>query len=144
VWLGSALPREITAWIEAGGTALVDDQPSATGAPIWRDAEGNVLARVQTLGRGRLVALTAALSPETFPPLLDADFPQHLLDLLQGAPPAPTRASADALRPASAPSAALRAETLASAKPLDPWLALLIAVLILIERIVAMRSPVRA
>lgn len=143
VWLGSAPSPAITAWIEAGGTAIVDDQSSATGAPIWRDAEGNVLARVQPLGRGRLVTLAAALSPATFPPLLDADFPQHLLDLLQGPPPAPTRASADGLRPVSATSAAQRATTLASAKPIDPWLALLIAALIVIERIVAMRSPER-
>jgi hypothetical protein len=143
VWLGSAPSPAITAWIEAGGTAIVDANPSATGAPLWRDADGNVLARVQPRGRGRLVTLAAALSPETFPPVLDADFPQHLLDLLQGPPPAPTRASADALRPVSATSAAQRAATLASAKPLDPWLALLIAALILIERIVAMRSPER-
>ena len=38
-------------------------QPGATGAPVWRDADGNVLARVQPLGRGRLVALAAALTP---------------------------------------------------------------------------------
>lgn len=143
VWLGSALSPAITAWIEAGGTAIVDDQPSATGASIWRDADGNVLARVQPLGHGRLVTLPAALSPQTFPPLLDADFPQHLLVLLQGPPPPPTRASADALRPLSAASVAQRAATLASAKPLDPWLALLIAALILIERVVALRAPER-
>jgi hypothetical protein len=143
VWLGSAPPPAITSWIEAGGTALVDDQPRAAGAPIWRDAHGGVLARVQPLGRGRLVTLAAALSPQTFPPLLDADFPQHLLDLLQGSPPAPTRAAADALRPSSGASAATRAPMLASARPLDPWLALLIAALILVERIAATRSPER-
>ena len=144
VWLGSTPSPAITAWIEAGGTALVDDQPGATGVPIWRDPDGNVLARVQPIGRGRLVALAAALTPQTFPPLLDADFPQHLLDLLQGPPTPPTRASADALRPASATSATSRAATLASAKPVDPWLALLIAALMLIERMVAMRSPERS
>lgn len=143
VWLGSAPSPAVTAWIEAGGTAIVDDQPNATGAPIWRDADGNVLARVQAVGRGRLVTLAAALSPQTFPPLLDADFPRHLSDLLQGPPLAPSRASADALRPVLGASAVQSTATLASAKPLDPWLALLIAALILIERIVAMRSPER-
>ena len=143
VWLGSVPSAAINAWIESGGTALVDDQPSSRGAPTWRDADGNVLARVQPLGRGRLVTLTAALSPQTFAPLLDADFPQHLLDLLQAPPPAPTRASADALRPASAPSVAPTAAMFGSAKPLDPWLALLIAALVLIERIVAARAPER-
>ena len=148
VWLGSAPPPAITAWIEAGGTALVDaalveQRPQATGAPIWRDADGNVLARVQALGHGRLVTLTAALSPDTFPRVLDADFPQHLLDLLQGSPAAPTQASADALRPSTTPTAAEHSATLASVKPLDPWLALLIAALILVERIVATRATER-
>jgi hypothetical protein len=140
VWLGPDTPPAITAWIEAGGTAIIDDQAHADGAPIWRDAKGNVIARVQPLGRGRRVTLAAALSPETFPALLDGDFPQHLADLLEGAPPAPARASADALRPALAASATGQSPLPTSAKPLDPWLALLIAALILIERVIATRS----
>ncbi|HEY6984923.1 MAG TPA: BatA domain-containing protein, partial [Rhodanobacteraceae bacterium] len=43
VWLGSTLPPAVTAWIEAGGTAIVDDQARATGAPIWRNANSDVL-----------------------------------------------------------------------------------------------------
>ncbi|HEV7489802.1 MAG TPA: BatA domain-containing protein [Rhodanobacteraceae bacterium] len=153
VWLGSAPSQAVTAWIEAGGTALVDSapvdttlvdtRPRAPGAPIWRDADGNVLAGVQALGHGRLVTLAAALSPDSFPRVLDADFPQHLLELLQGSPAAPALASADALRPSTTPSGTEHSARLASTKPLDPWLALLIAVLILVERIVATRSPER-
>lgn len=140
VWLGSAPPQAVTDWVEAGGTAIVDAQPRATGAPIWRDAHGDVLARVQPLGRGRLVSLSGALSPQTFPALLDADFPQRLADLLQPSVPAPTRASADALRPALATSATQRDAMPAGAtKPLDPWLVLLIAGLFLVERFVATR-----
>lgn len=138
VWLGAPIPPAVTAWIEAGGTAIVDDQPRATGAPIWRDANGDVLARVQPLGRGRLVTLGAAFSPQTFPALLDADFPRHLADLLEAAGPVPTRASADALRPSlveTSTDGAIPAAT----RPLDPWLALLIAALFLVERIVATR-----
>jgi len=138
VWLGSDLPPAIKSWIEAGGTALVDNQPRAAGAPIWRDADGDVLARVHPLGSGRLVTLSAAFSPQALPVLLDADFPQHLFDLLQGPQPAPTRAPASALRPkheASTTTSAMRT----SAKPLDPWLVLLIASLFLVERVVATR-----
>jgi len=139
VWLGSELPPAIKSWIEAGGTALVDNQPRATGAPIWRDADGDVLARAQPLGIGRLVTLSAAFSPQTLPALLDADFPQRLFDLLQGPSPAPTRAPASALRPKHGDSTTTSAMR-TSAKPLDPWLVLLIASLFLIERVVATRA----
>ena len=138
VWLGSDLPPAIKSWIEAGGTALVDNQLRAAGVPVWRDADGKVLARAQPLGSGRLVTLSAAFSPQALPALLDADFPQHLFDLLQGPQPAPTRAPASALRPkhgTSTPTSAMRT----SAKPLDPWLVLLIASLFLVERIIATR-----
>lgn len=139
IWLGSAIPPAINAWIEAGGTAILDAQPRANGAPIWRDAEGATLARAQPLGSGRLVTLAVVLSPQTFPALLDADFPQHLVGLLQGAPPAPTRAPAEALQPQHRMTPAATPTIPASAKPLDPWLALLVALLVLIERVVATR-----
>jgi hypothetical protein len=139
VWLGADLPPAIKRWIEAGGAALVDNQPHASGTPIWRGADGDVLARVQPLGRGRLVTLAAAFSPQTLPALLDADFPQRFFDLLQGARPAPTRAPASAMRPEQATSTTASPAMRSSAKPLDPWLALLIALLILIERVVATR-----
>jgi len=142
IWLGAELPPAVEKWIEAGGTALVDNQPRASGVPIWRDADGDVLARAQPLGRGRLVTLTAAFSPQTFPALLDADFPQHLSDLLQGEGIAPARAPASAMRPEQTASATTSPTVRPSAKPLDPWLALLIASLILIERVVATRPRV--
>lgn len=138
VWLGSDLPPAIKSWVEAGGIALVETQPRAAGAPVWRDADGDVLARAQPLGSGRLVTLSAAFSPQGLPALLDADFPQHLFDLLHGPQAAPTRAPASELRPkhgTSTTPSAMRT----SAKPLDPWLVLLIASLFLIERVVATR-----
>ena len=140
VWLGSDLAPAARNWVEGGGTAIVDHQPRASGAPVWRDADGNVLARAAPLGRGRLVALTDAFTPQTLPALLDADFPQHLVDLLQGTPPAPTQAPAAAMRPTQGTAAHASSALPAPPKPLDAWLALLIAVLILVERIVATRK----
>jgi hypothetical protein len=140
VWLGSALPASIRAWIEAGGTALVDDQPHADGTPIWRDASGNVLARAKPLGRGRLVSLSAAMTPSTMPELLDADFPQRLLDLIEIPPRPPTEASALALQPLQRVAVATQSALSAPSKPLDPWIALAISLLVLIERLVATRK----
>lgn len=140
VWLGSALPASIRAWIEAGGTALVDDQPHADGTPIWRDASGNVLARAKPLGRGRLVSLSAAMTPSTMPELLDADFPQRLLDLIEIPPRPPTEASALALQPLQRLAVATQSALSAPSKPLDPWIALAISLLVLIERLVATRK----
>lgn len=140
VWLGAEPTPAVTAWIEAGGTAIVDHQPRATGAPAWRDADGNAIARVAPSGRGRIVTLVPAFSPHDLPALLDADFPAHLRDLLEGAASPPTRASAQAMQPRTGAAAAGIAATPASTKPLDPWLALAIALLVLVERVVAMRT----
>jgi hypothetical protein len=140
VWLGAQPTPSVTAWIEAGGTAIVDNQPHAGGAPVWRDAEGDVIARVAPSGRGRIVALASTLSPHDLPALLDADFPTHLRDLLEGAAHPPTRAPAEALQPRTGAAALELAATPASTKPLDAWLALAIAMLVLAERIVATRA----
>lgn len=140
VWLGAELPPPIRRWIEAGGTAIVDHGAQRDGAPVWRDADGKVLARARLLGRGRLVSLANALAPETLPALLEPDFPRHLHDLLQGEPRAPTRAPARAMQPAHASSGTPGIVRPSAAKPLDPWLALLIAALVLAERMVATRS----
>jgi hypothetical protein len=138
VWLGADdPPPSVHAWIEAGGTAIVDDQPHADGAPVWRDDDGNVLARAKPLGNGRLVALPYALAPATMPAVLDADFPKRLLELIEGSPAPPTVAPASALQPLKRSSIATQSAFAASAKPLDPWIALAIALLVLLERVVA-------
>jgi len=140
VWLGSEPTPAVTAWIESGGTAIVDHQPRASGAPAWRDADGNVIARVAPSGRGRLVALAPAFSPNDLPALLDADFPARLRDLIEGEAPPPTRAPAEAMQPHAGAASDAIAATPASTKPFDPWLALAIALVVLIERIVATRT----
>jgi hypothetical protein len=145
LWLGSQPTASAKSWIEAGGTAIVDHGSRPTGAPVWRDSSGRVLARTEPLGRGRLITLDGALAPQTMPALLDAEFPRHLLALVQGDPPAPTRASAAAMQPAQSKSAAsASAAPRATPKPLDAWLVLAIAVLVLAERVVATRNEAPA
>ncbi|HEX5123309.1 MAG TPA: BatA domain-containing protein [Rhodanobacteraceae bacterium] len=141
VWLGSEPTSAVSAWIEAGGTAIVDHQPRSTGAPAWRDADGNVIARVAPSGRGRLVALASTFSPREMPALLDADFPARLRNLIEGTPPPPTEAAAEAMQPRTVDATSSEvAATPASTRPLDPWLALAIALFVLAERVVATRT----
>jgi hypothetical protein len=144
IWLGSDLPANIGSWIDQGGVALVENRPNGTGVPIWRDARGEVLARAEPHGRGRVVALSGAFTPAALPALLDAEFPSQLQNLLQEPHASPTRAPADAMRPVVGPGATSASAISQSAKPLDPWLALLIACVFLIERIVATRERVPA
>jgi hypothetical protein len=141
LWLGTEPTPAVRRWIESGGTAIVDHAPRAGGAPVWRDADGRVLARAEPLGRGRLVTLESALLPQSTPALLDAEFPHQLLALVQRDAPAPTRAPASAMTPAHANSvSATSPASRTTPKPLDAWLALAIAALILVERIVATRE----
>jgi len=145
LWLGAEPTPAVRSWIEAGGTAIVDHASRASGAPIWRDADGRVLARAEPIGRGRLVTIENALLPQSMPALLDAEFPHQLLTLVRGEPPAPTRAPASAMMPAHANSVSATTEpSRAMPKPLDAWLVLAIAALILAERVVATRSEARA
>lgn len=95
VWLApDELPASVREWIEKGGHLLLDVQAtwpaSDDGVVVWRDADGQALARSAQLGHGRVTQLQRALSPAELPALLEADFPQRLRDLLDG-PPAPPR-----------------------------------------------------
>jgi hypothetical protein len=139
VWLAPRSPA-LERWLERGGTALVAEAGDG-GEPLWRDAAGRVLARSASVGRGRAIGLSGALTPAALPLLLDADFPDRLRAALDGPPLAPTRATAAAAQPrhdAQVHGAWLRST--ANARPLDPWLAALVAVLFLLERLVATRA----
>lgn len=139
VWLAPPAPA-LTQWLDRGGTALVAGRSAADGEPLWRDATGRVLARERSGGPGRTIALAGALTPADLPPLLDADFPDRLRAAFAGAPPAPTRAPAAAVAPrVDEGIAAAAAQSPANTRPLDSWLAWLIAGLFLLERLVAMR-----
>ena len=141
IWLGAQLPAAISSWIEQGGTAVVADRPEPRGDVLWRDAAGHALAQRDVSGRGRIVALRGALTPQAMPIVLDADFPDRLLALMQNAPPAPTRANAEAMLPLQKAAAASDAALAPGmVRPLDSWLAVLIAGLFLFERLLATRT----
>jgi hypothetical protein len=144
VWLAPSTPA-LTQWIERGGIALVAGDANAGGQPIWHDGHGRAIAHSESSGRGKRIALGGAFVPSDLPILLDADFPDRLLAAFAGAPRAPTRAPAAAARPSpEAGTASAEARSLATAQPLDAWLALLIAALFLLERAVATRTRAQA
>lgn len=143
VWLvPGPLPAPVDSWIRRGGTALVD---AATEVPASdarfaasHDELGAPLAEEMPLGRGRLIRLTRPLTPAAMPQLLEPDFPRQLREML--APPAPA--------PSSVPAADFAPLTGGPAYPqaareLQPWLALLIAALLAVERWFATRRSRR-
>ena len=141
LWLGAAAPAALTSWVEQGGTALLAPVTATRGRVLWRDGDGRVLARVEARGAGRLITLPASLAPADLPWLLDADFPDRLLAALRGSPAAPTRAFAATSAPAVGGMAATGASAAAlhGARALDGWLAWAIAVLFVLERLLATR-----
>ncbi len=133
-WLAPGeLPPAIRAWIESGGVALLDERvvlPAGVhGVVGWRDANGDPLASAAALGKGRIIVLSQALLPGTFPSLLAPQFPQELRAALEPPPPLPQRAYSQALKPL--PGGPRFPET---PKPMDAWLALLAAGLFVLER----------
>lgn len=142
-WLGAPLSAQANAWIENGGTALLTHRSAAQGEPLWRDDGGRVLARIESIGRGRALDLPVALSPADLPLLPDAAFPDRLLAALQPLQP-PTRALAAAVEPRREAAAEVQAAPPSAAqfRPLDAALALLIALLFVVERLIAtQRAP---
>lgn len=141
-WVGpEPLPAPILAWVEAGGVALAvaprggetTTHADATPATVaWRREDGAVLARAAPRGRGRILRLVQPLSPDALPELLEPAFPRQLRALFEGPPSPPARVPADALRPTRG-----AATYPLSPRPLDPWLAVLAAVLLLVERVLA-------
>jgi hypothetical protein len=138
-WLGPPTAA-LDAWIERGGVALVSAADGASGEPLWRDAAGRALARSITRGQGRKIALRGTLTPSDLPLLLDADFPRRLRATFDGPPLPPTRAPAAQARPTTGDAAMSTASAdPARWRPLEPWLAMLAALLFLAERLVATR-----
>ncbi|WP_066524966.1 BatA domain-containing protein [Erythrobacter sp. CCH5-A1] len=140
VWLHPGpVPSNVTDWVEAGGTALLAStaeiaMPAASG-PLWADAGGNTLVEGGPLGTGRVMRFTRPLEPAVMPDLLDPGFPAALRDLVSPLAPPPARVVAAAASPASG----------AAPYPLPPrelsaWLAVLIALVFLAERMLASRA----
>jgi len=139
VWLvPGPIPAAVAQWIDAGGTALLANDSTLDGftadATPWRDTDGAPLVESATRGKGRVLRFTRPLRPDTMPALVDANVPQHQRALFDtpAAPPARVLASdyAPVTGGATYPIAPHDAQ---------PWLALLIALLLLVERWMATR-----
>lgn len=133
VWLaGGTMLDSVVDWVRHGGTAVVAsdtrlpaDQPMM---PVWRDAQGQPLAEAMSLGQGRLIRFTRPLMPSQMPILLDADFPSQLRTLLTPTA-SPVRVAATDYTPLTGGRAYDQPP-----QQLRPWIAMLIALLLLAER----------
>jgi len=139
VWLvPGPLPAGITAWIGQGGTALlgadtVYDWPDPASV-YWRDDVGVSLVEGAPLGKGRILRFTRPLLPSAMPQLLQPDFPDRLRALFAASAPPPSRVDARSYAPLTGGASYAQ-----PARELQPWLALLIALLLIIERWLATR-----
>lgn len=139
VWLRPGpVPRSVTDWVSAGGTALLANtaeiaMPAASG-PLWSDAGGETLVEGGPLGAGRVMRFTRPLEPAAMPDLLDPGFAAALRELVSPPAPPPARVAAEA----AAPTADAAPYPLPP-RPLSDWLAVLIALFFLAERLLASR-----
>lgn len=143
VWLSSGdVPPAVRARVKSGGTVLVGAQTVWPASPqrrvVWRDATGAPLMEAQGEGRGQWLCLTRPLNPAVFPQLLEPTFPDQLAAVLS-APPSPARVEARDLIPVVGRSNFTR-----PSEDLTPWLALLVAVLFGVERLLATAARRRA
>jgi hypothetical protein len=134
IWLASGeLPKNIRDWVAQGGTVIVTQdcifKEAASSVVAWRNPQGQALARISVLGRGRIVQWQQALSPSAMPALLEPTFPEQLKQLLRPTTVISTRALANAQTP------------FVGIKPwpgipqsLQPWLILIITLLFMLER----------
>jgi len=143
VWLTPDFPPSLASWIERGGVALVTHRAAKDALPLWRASDGSVLASEQSFGAGRIIALPNELVPSDLPLLLDATFPESLLASFRGRQRAPERAFAAAAEPDRVDAGVVATPSLAGndATALDAWLAITIAALFALERIVATARP---
>lgn len=144
VWLAPNFPSTLTSWLQRGGVALATHRVAEDAAPpLWRGNDGSVLARTQSMGEGRVIALPRMFAPADLPLLLDATFPGELLAALRGEQFEPDRAFAASVEPDRSGDAASATSQYADggAISLDAWPALAIAALFALERLVATRRP---
>ncbi|GGK05290.1 BatA domain-containing protein [Luteimonas terricola] len=136
-WLAPGeVPPAVLAWVESGGTALLSHDATLQGlegaVAHWRDPDGHALLQGAVLGHGRALQWTRPLRPDAVPALLEADFPHRLRAVL--VPPAPPSRVVAAEH---APLVGAVGPWPQGARELSPWLALLIALLFVIERWIA-------
>jgi hypothetical protein len=139
IWLAPGpLPAAVGEWLRQGGTALLAAETEyefpATSVVYWRDEVGAPLVEGAALGRGRLLRFTRAFSPATMPQLLQPEFPRNLRNLFATPAPALTRVAARDYAPIAGGASYAQPP-----RDLQPWLALLIAAMLLVERWLATR-----
>jgi hypothetical protein len=144
-WLHEGpLPDAVRDWVATGRTVVLEPDDTravdeGAGVPVWRSTSGDVLARSSRLGAGRVVQLTRPLQPDALPELLEPAFPDALIQML--APPAlPDAAPASAHVPLRLQQSGSGSTPGPERKPLFAWLAIAIAVLVLVERVLATRA----
>ena len=134
-----AVSPQVREWARNGGTLLLDVDGKIADVPawtsLWRDDAGSTLIEGAASGRGRVLRFTRALAPQAMPQLLDPTFPRHLRVALEPPAAAPSRvASAEHAPLAGGPVFPI------APRDLQPWLALLIALVFLVERWLATSS----
>ncbi|MGJ7903429.1 BatA domain-containing protein [Lysobacter sp. 1R34A] len=142
IWLvPGAVPAQVREFARNGGRVLLDagsgwpSDAASPRAPLWRDASGAVLAEGVAFGRGRLMRLTRAVTPQAMPELLEPGFPRRLRELFAPSLPAPAWVSAKAHAPATGGAAYALPP-----RDLRLWWALLIALVFVCERWLATRA----
>lgn len=142
IWLvPGAVPAQVREFARNGGRVLLDagsDWPgdaASLRAPLWRDGSGAVLAEGVAYGRGRLMRLTRAVTPQAMPELLEPGFPRRLRELFAPSLPAPAWVSAGEHAPATGGAAYALPP-----RDLRLWWALLIALVFMCERWLATRT----
>ena len=141
VWLvPESVPAALLDRVQHGDTILLDVAATTDIAmdTAWADAVGKPLVMSAALGRGRILRLQRRLGSRAMPELLEPDFAARLASLLAQPSPAPTRVAARNV----APTADGPAYT-PPAQDLRPWLALLIAAVFFVERLLASGRRVR-
>ena len=139
VWLvPGPVPATVVQWIASGGTALLANDSTLDGftadATPWRDADGAALVEAATRGNGRVLRFTRPLRADAMPELVGADVPQRLRALFDTTVVSPRRVLATDYAPATG-----GATYPVAPRDLQPWLALLIVLLVLVERWMATR-----
>ena len=134
IWMDGKLPEPVLAWVRQGGRALVVDSPIGHGIPLWRDQQGDTIASEEALGAGHVIHLRGPLVPAHLPDLLDADFPNQLQRLLLPVGKPSDRTYSREVKPERIDRPYAEKVT-----PLATLLGLLIAVVFLIERVLATR-----
>lgn len=130
------VPTRLREWVREGGTVLLDSEATWPDLPeraaMWRDGAGAVLVDGAASERGRVLQLRRALAPQAMPQLLDPSFPTRLRALFAPAPTEPKRAPSRVHAPIEGgPTFPI------APRDLQPWLVGLIALVFLLERVLA-------